>query len=289
MNKPEFRPILRADVDSVVALLRAEFLSNLTVEHVTQLVLHDWPLERPNYGYMMVDNGRIVGCILAVYSEREIKGRAEWFCNLGTWYVEPAFRAYGIALTLEFRKQHRPTTYTALTPNPVSQASFRRFGYKTLADEYHVFMPGRRAPGSRMFGARVIGDPDAIEPELDAVDRRILRDHRPFGLGHFLLQARGEVGYTYVVTRRQQTRRLGGRAYLSEILYASNKQLAVRYFERLKLGIMLRDRSVAVAAERRLLGDDAPTGVAIPRPRFYRSETVDASEIDNLYSEIVLL
>ncbi len=289
MCKPLIRPIGRSDVDAVVALLKRQHMADLPVERIRSIVLHDWPVDRPNYGYLLEADGRVVGCILAAYSERLIRGRVERFCNIGTWYVEPGFRNHSLPLSWKMSELWGTHTMTALTANETSRVGFARAKYRTLADEFHLYLPGQRASHTRLIGARVVGGADVIERELDSADRRILRDHVPYGLGHFLLTARGESEYAYVVTRRG---RIWRRDLLpmSEILYVSNKMLARRYFERLMLGILLGDRSLVLASERRFLGEDAPVGRrAVPRLRFFRRETLDAADIDNLYSEAVLL
>jgi acetoacetyl-CoA synthetase len=292
MSRPIIRPITRDDVDAVVDLLRREHWAELPVERARAIVLHDWPVERPNYGFLLESDGRVVGCIVAAFSERQIRGRTERFCNIGTWYVEPEYRAHSLPLSWKLGAL-KGYTFTALTANPTSEALFRRGGYRVLASDYHMFLPGQgargtRAFGTRAFGASVVGGARAVEPELDPADRQILRDHLPYACNHFLLTARGEDRYAYVVTKRWKYwhRDL---VPVSEILYVSDKALAARHFERLKLGILLRDRSLVLATERRFLGDDAPLGKVVVRPRFFRSETLEAADIDNLYSEAVLL
>jgi hypothetical protein len=287
MSRPNIRPILRDDVEAVVDLLHTTHMQALSREHVRRIVLHDWSVERPNYGYLLATDERVVGCILAAYSERSIHGRRERFCNVGTWYVDPEFRSFSLPLSWKLSAL-QGYTMTALTPNPTSKAAFTRSRYRTLADECHLYVPGVAGRGRWGLRARVTGDVRAIERELDPVDRQILRDHRHWPVRHFLLTVRGEPDYAYVVTRRWKywKRDL---VPVSEILYVSNKPLAARYFESLKLGILLRDRSLVLGVERRLLGDEVSAGHPMPRLRFFRSDTLEAHDVDNLYSEAVLL
>ena len=288
MSGPTLRPITRADVDAVVTLLQGSHMASMPVARIRQIVLHDWPVDRPDYGLLLEAEGRVVGCILAVYSERTIRGRRERFCNVGTWFVEPAFRSHSLRLSWKL-SELQGYTLTAFTPNPTSEALFRRSKYKLLTEGLHLYAPGQGARGTRLLGVRVTGDVDAIERELDERDRRILRDHRPFACRHFLLTARGESGYAYVVTKRWKVWR-DGRIPVTELLHVSDPSLAIRCFERLKLGILLRDRSVFLGVDRRLLGEEAPVGRPLARrPRFFRSDTLGPSDVDDLYSEVVLL
>jgi hypothetical protein len=261
-------------------------MATRSADDVRRIVLHDWQVDRPNYGHLLEADGQVVGCILAAYSDRTIGGRLERICNIGTWYVAPAFRRYSLPLSWKLGTD-RGYTYTALTPNATSQALFLRGGYQVLASEYHMYLPGQDL-GTRFRGARFTADPGQIERELDPIDRRIFRDHQPFDCKHLLMTVRGEAGYVYVVARRSKIWRRN-LVPMSEILYASNKALAGQWFEPLKLAILLTQRSLVLATERRLLGDDAPLGKPVHRLRFFRSETLSAPDIDNLYSEAVLL
>jgi acetoacetyl-CoA synthetase len=288
MSRPTIRPITRADVDAVVTLLRKEHWSEMSEERARAIVLHDWKVDRPHYGFLLeTEDRRVVGAILGAFSERQIRGRLERFCNIGTWYVEPEFRAHSLPLSWKLGAL-KGYTFTALTPNATSEVLFRRGPYSVLAEDYHMYVPGQGGRGTRAFGASVTGDVDAIRRELEPADRQILDDHRAWDVRHFLLTARGEARYSYVVTRRWKYWRRD-LVPVSEMLYVSDKSLAARHFERLKLGILLRDRSLVLASERRFLGEAAPMGHVVRRPRFFRSETLEASDIDNLYSEAVLL
>jgi hypothetical protein len=280
------------DVPAVVRMLRAEFLRHLPEERVTRILALDFGVPRPNIGYLIEAGGRPVGCLAATYSERTIDGRVERVVNANTWYVEPEYRKSSMLLPRALFGQPG-YTFTTLTPNNVTQAVFPRFGFKPLEREFRLYLPGRRAPetpvgllGSR---ARVASSARALERELAPPDRRILDDHRPFPCGHFLLTAKGHAGYSYVVTRRRTLQRYGGWIPVSEVLYVSDPALAARHFERLKVAIALRDRSLAVASDPRHLGPEPPSGRAVPRPRLFKSETLRADQVDSLYSEIVLL
>ena len=78
---------------------------------------------------------------------------------------------------------------------------------------------------------------------------------------------------------------------LSELLYCSAPHILVRHLERAKLAILRRQRSVALMADARLFPAGLPRGVRISRkdPALFRSSLLEPKELDNLYSELVLL
>ncbi|CAL80499.1 conserved hypothetical protein; putative Acyl-CoA N-acyltransferases [Bradyrhizobium sp. ORS 278] len=53
----------------------------------------------PRYGYLLENDGRPVGVLLLIYSDRGSASEPQIWCNLSSWYVEPTFRNYATMLT----------------------------------------------------------------------------------------------------------------------------------------------------------------------------------------------
>ena len=64
-----------------------------------------WKMNAPNHGFMLRDGQRVVGALLAFYSERLVAGRVEQFCNMGAWCVLPAYRSHSIRLLIAMLAQ----------------------------------------------------------------------------------------------------------------------------------------------------------------------------------------
>jgi acetoacetyl-CoA synthetase len=75
----------------------------------------------------------------------------------------------------------------------------------------------------------------------------------------------------------------------SEILYCSHPDLLMAHLERAKLGILRRDRTIALIGDSRLLEAGAARGLRIPSIKYFRGNNLKACQIDNLYTEYVLL
>ncbi len=56
----------------------------------------------------------------------------------------------------------------------------------------------------------------------------------------------------------------------------------------MKLSLMLKDRTVLLAIDERLLGTRLPLMLPYRRESYFRSRSVDPQAIDNLYSEMAL-
>ncbi|CCE00512.1 hypothetical protein [Bradyrhizobium sp. STM 3809] len=57
------------------------------------------PAGYPRYGYLLENDGHPVGVLLLIYGDRGSASRPEIWCNLSSWYVEPAFRNFATMLT----------------------------------------------------------------------------------------------------------------------------------------------------------------------------------------------
>jgi len=96
------REIGEADLQSVADLLARGFprrprdywLSGLN-RQTTRAV----PQGYPRYGYLLEHDGIAVGVLLLIYTDRGGASHPQIWCNLSSWYVEPAFRNYATMLT----------------------------------------------------------------------------------------------------------------------------------------------------------------------------------------------
>ena len=74
---------------------------------------------------MLRDGQRVVGTLLALYSERLVEGRLERFCNLTSWCVLPDYRSRSISLLTALLRQHG-YHFTVLTPDVGPQEPDKR-------------------------------------------------------------------------------------------------------------------------------------------------------------------
>jgi len=92
-------PITPADAGRVGAFLHAQLNPRVTAEAWASSMRVPWRFEQPNGGFMLLDDdGEIVGAHLAFYSDREIEGRRERFCNLGAFCVLEPHRFHSLRL-----------------------------------------------------------------------------------------------------------------------------------------------------------------------------------------------
>jgi hypothetical protein len=119
----EVAPITDADVAAVADFLHANLNDRVPLELACSAV--PWKVEAPNHGFMLRDGQRVVGTLLALYSERLVAGRVARFCNLTSWCVLPDYRSRSISLLTALLRQDG-YHFTVLTPDVGPQEPDKR-------------------------------------------------------------------------------------------------------------------------------------------------------------------
>ncbi len=94
----------------------------------------------PKYGYLLDRAGVPVGAILLICSMVRSDGALWPRCNLSSWYVEPAYRAYG-ALLSSHALSHKGVTYVNISPAPHTRPIIEAQGFSRYCDGIFVGMP----------------------------------------------------------------------------------------------------------------------------------------------------
>jgi hypothetical protein len=226
-----------------------------------------------------------VGFFGTIWSEREIGGRRERLCNLTSWITLPEYRNHSLLL-LKAILALGDCTITCHSPAPHLYPIYKKFGFHDLETNLRIVLPWPSLPPRMGFGGRVFTDPAKIGPRLDEGERRILEAHRVPGCGHLLIESRG--GSCYLVF----TRTRGRRRYFSHLHYVGNPPVLVRFLDRLKLHLFTVNRTPLIMLDARLAaGLDLPGSRVVPLgvPHVFRSGSLAPAQIDNLYSELILL
>jgi len=277
----EVQPITDADMQAVAEFLHRDMGSAVSTADWYRAMTPTWDLEQPNHGYMLRDNGRVVGACLALYSERVIDGRPRRICNLGTWCVADEYRAAGLRLLRSLLRQPG-YTFTDLTPNPTVVALNTRLGFASL-DTARALVFNLPWP-IRSRGVRVVDTPNEIEGLLSGRDLKIYRDHAATAAHHVVL-ARGDRA-CYVIYRRDlgRFRRL---AYFASILYVSDPDIFRDYAPLFYRYLLLRRRIPMSLAETRVVRHRPARSVMLQNAtKMYLSEDLQPDQIDYLYSEL---
>ena len=275
----EVTPITDADVGAVADLLHANL--NSQVPWARSYLAVPWPVEAPNQGFMLRDGNRVVGAYLAFYSERQVGGRRERFCNLGAWCVLPDYRLHSVRLLKALLAQPG-YHFTDLSPSAKVESLNARLKFRYL-DTSAVLIPHLPWPG--MPGRpKISTDPDVITGTLTGAELELYRDHAHAPAARHLVVTRGGES-CYLMYREVRHR---GIPVLAVILYVSNPGLYHRVLLPLSRYLLIRRRLLATMAELRIIGRRPALSFRLDSwPKMYRSSCLEPGQIDDLYSELV--
>ncbi len=181
---PEIRchQIGDADIPAITALLARGFPQRglqFWQQALQRLSSHEPPPDLPKYGYLLETNGLPVGALLMICSSMRDGGQTVTRCNLSSWYVDPAYRAYG-SLLVSQALRHKDVTYLNVSAAPHTWPIIEAQGFSRYCDGIFVAMPALQ----RLFGNGGVNIVDAArKPSVafDPADRDILRHHVEHG------------------------------------------------------------------------------------------------------------
>jgi len=284
MILPTLEPIRDEDLPEFCRFLRENLSRERSVEEWAKAFAQDWCPSKPNNGFLIRHQGRIVGGIGAIYAERSVRGRLERFCNITSWCVLDAFRPQSVRLAMAVAAQPG-FHFTDLTPTEVVSKTLQFLKFKPM-NERHAIWPNLPWPLVRLGGIRVLSDPAQIGRLLAPDDAKAYRDHR-----HLPWLRHLAVGVTdawcYVVWKRTRLKGITG----AVIIALSDAELFLRYRMALGSYLLVHHGLLYTRVESRLLPRLPALSIELLgyRSKVFRSDTLTAADMSNLYSELVAL
>jgi hypothetical protein len=278
----ELTPITDADITAVADFLHTNLNNRVHAWAWARAMSVPWKVDAPNHGFMLRDGQRVVGAHLAFYSGRLVAGQVERFCNLGAWCVLPDFRFHSLRLLKALLAQDG-YHFTDLSPSGSVVPLNIRLKFRTL-DTSTALIPNLPWPPlSRRTSISV--DPEVIENTLTGPELDLYRDHAQAGAVYHLILLRGNES-CYVMLRKVTRKKL---PVFAAILYVSNAGLFRRAILPLTRHLLIHYHVLATLAELRIVKHRPRPSVMLsaPRPKMYRSATLEPAQVDDLYSELV--
>jgi len=196
------RQIEENDVEAVASLLANGFRTHdrqFWLQAFVQLRRHATPAGLPKYGYLLESDGRVVGAVLLICSLVRAGEVNAPRCNLSSWYVDPAFRAYAPMLVSRALR-HKDVTYVNVSPAPHTRPIIEAQGFSRYCDGIFVAMPAlssfRGGEKVKLYGAT-----RTPKVSFDPHDRDVLLQHAALGCVSFWC-ATPERAYPFVFRRR---------------------------------------------------------------------------------------
>lgn len=244
-----------------------------------------WKPQEDRVGYALFEGSTPVAFMGLLFADRWIQGRTRPFCNVTSWVAREPYRSEASLLALQLRELDGHCI-TNLTPTPTVARVFRRLGFEPLETHRTVLLPaGLLRPGLGARGVGVSEDPADLESVLEARHREVFEAHRPFAHHVVAWDAGGYCYVVYTVVRTAVSRR-------ARVHTVSDPRRFARWLPRLQRHWASTHGALSAEWDARFLdGVKVPLSVRRLRgaPRLFRPAGVDRREIDNLYSELVLL
>lgn len=239
-----------------------------------------WGEPQPNFGFVLRDEGRIVGGIGAIYAKRRVQGRDERFCNITSWCVQDAYRKQSMRLAMAVVEQSG-YTFTDFSPTKIVSGSLRFLKFKPLDDRVTVIL---NLP--RLFAAgTALTDPAAIAASLKGDALQAYRDHDSFPWLRHVVIGKGSA-WCHVIYKDASIKGLPA----ARIIHVSDRTIFNRYAERLTTHLLSRGVVSTHVETRHLTRNISPSRIRAGFiPKVYLSATLQESDIDYLYSETVAM
>lgn len=272
-------PTTRADVADVADYLHHSLNARLSARDWERSIVPPWPHDAPNHGFHLRSGGRVVGAAVAFYAGRDVRGRTERVCNLAAWCVDEDQRSHGLRLVLALLAQPG-YHFTDLSPSGNVVALNERLKFQHL-DTTSALVPNVVLPGG---GVTAVSDHERIAMILRGRQRQIFEDHRHAAAARHVVLRSGNAD-VYVMFRKDRRKRL---PVFASLLHVSDRQQLPQVWNRLSTHLLLRHGALATLLEDRVAGWRPARAVDLPRgrPKMFRSDTFDASDVDYLYSEL---
>src|SRR4030067_344459 len=272
----------------ILPLLRV--LDNIYFTETDWRRVIDYPWERiEDYcGYALFDREEVVGFNGCIFSQRVVDGKKQQLCNLTSWVVREDYRGYSLALMLPLL-QLKNYTLTDLTASLQAHRVLKRFGFQELDQGLIVLWPLPAQIRWRHQGhPNFIQDHERIRRQLKGEDLNIFQDHLHLpACSHFLFLNQDRYCYgIYTIVRNNTPRPYCSLHYISDLdqFYKWNRLIRTELIRCSQTYFVLVD-------SRAVRGLHLPFSYELPHeiPRLYKSPNLQPGQIDNLYSELVLL
>ncbi len=275
-------PIADSDLPAVSRFLARGFHAEGEWEAWMTAFRQKWAARPPNHGYMLRDDGRIVGVIGAIYSDQIIRGRCERFCSINNWYVDPAYRQHSILLLSRLLAQ-KDVHFTNLTPRPDLIGLFTALKFHFVDDgriTYFFNLP--RPPSPRR--SEVLTEPEAIAAALLPADAKAFRDHLTCpGLRQVALGSSAD-GFCHVAFYKTAIRRIPCIA----VIHVSNPRVFSRHLPALCNRFLFDHKAPLARIESRFLPTTPRLAIELKREphNMFLSSTLAPADVSNLYTEL---
>jgi hypothetical protein len=176
------REISETDIDAIADLLTLGFAGRSReywMQGLRRQAAREIPNGYPRFGYLLDSDGSAVGVLLLLYTSRINGEETTIYCNLSSWYVDPAFRNYAPLLT-KIAQKNKEVTYLNISPATWTWPIIEAQGFNPYCSGLFFSIPAlsRVKPGTAI--ETISPDTRALEG-LPQTDVELLTRHARYG------------------------------------------------------------------------------------------------------------
>ena len=277
---PIIRPAGTADIDPICALLHEQMNPKITRARWRALMTYGWLADKPDLGRVVEAEGRILGYVGMVYSDRAAGGRRERIVNICAWYLDKALRGRGLGTAIMADATADPAmSYDIMTSSKRTLDIVAEVGYRALDDHRWVW---RRGPGQALDIDRAV---TSIRSAVSAEEQRLLDDHAGLPVTPVLARADGRQCLLMLSIKRK-----AGDILWVDVLHADDRAFLAVHGQAIADALLTEDGALFAADCRFAIG--TPPGAMrerLPVARFFKTARLSPPDIDHLYTELQLL
>jgi hypothetical protein len=181
-QKIRCREISETDIEAVVDLLTRGFYGrsrDYWLQGLRRQAEREVPSGYPRFGYMIDNNGVPAGVLLLIYTARSNGAESAIYCNLSSWYVEPAFRNYAPMLT-KIAQKNKEVSYINISPATWTWPIIETQGFSAYCTGLFFSMPALSRVPAGMRIETITADTKAVAG-LSTDEVEMLARHARYG------------------------------------------------------------------------------------------------------------
>jgi len=281
MARPTIEPITADTLGEFAEFLHQQLNPALSVEAWQRALSSHWGDEpRPNFGFMLRDEGRLVGGIAALYASRTLRGQTRKICNITSWCVLEDYRKQSMRLAMALTEQPG-WDFTDFSPTAVVGGVLRFLKFTALDERQTVLLP---LPWLLARG-QVIHQPQEIQARLQGEALRHYTEHKDYPWLRHALVGEGS-SWCYLIYKRDRFKGLPA----ARVIHVGNPEVLARHWRRLSLFMLTRGFASVHLETRRAPPDLWPARIRSGfNAKVFRSSELTAEDVDYLYSESVAM
>jgi len=151
------------------------------------------------YGFALVDEGKYVGFIAGIQSQREINGKIQKFCNISSWIVHPDYRNEKKGLIL-FKALMELENFNFYVLSPVKHTLdyyTKLYGFKGNTSKFNTVL-ALPSIKNLLLNSKVFVNSVEIPKYLSPIDFDLYNDHQFPNIYHVLYFYKGEWIYSII-------------------------------------------------------------------------------------------